>query len=209
MTDRKYKPRLGFDIRVKPPARTRKKPPAWSDPGERDCEMEGCNEKAACSLPLSPREPEKRVWYCLHHAREHNRKWNYFEGLSEQEARAARSAQAYGERPTWSMGKNARAKASASMPPSGGPGSTQETRKKDSTHISVPCRNGRPLTRLHVKAFETLALPYTASAEEIRRRYAELVRRFHPDSNDGDRGAEEQLNETVKAHAILKKARFL
>ena len=70
-------------------------------------------------------------------------------------------------------------------------------------------REGKRLTKLQVKAFETLALPHTAPSGEIRRRYAELVRRFHPDSNDGDRSAEEQLSEVVKAHTILKKARFV
>ena len=54
-----------------------------------------------------------------------------------------------------------------------------------------------------------MALPYSAPSGEIRRRYAELVRRFHPDSNGGDRSAEKQLTDVVKAHSILKKAKFV
>ena len=110
------------------------------------------------------------------------------------------------------MGKNDRARAAGKAT---GPADMKdafgvfgkEAKIQSETHGQY--REGKRLTKLQVNAFDTLALPYTAPALEIRRRYAELVRRFHPDSNDGDRGAEEQLNEVVKSHTILKKARFL
>ena len=69
-------------------------------------------------------------------------------------------------------------------------------------------REGRVLPKLQVQAFETLGLKITAPAPEIRRRYAELVRRYHPDANGGDRSAETQLSAVVRAHQILKKARI-
>ncbi len=212
MAKKEYKPRLGFDIRVKPPSKSKAKPPAWSDPGENACEHSGCEEQAACSLPKSPREPRKRIWLCLAHAREHNRNWNYFDGMSEQEAQAAREANIYGDRPTWSMGKNDRARAAANAR---GPADMVDSFGVLSKEAKVQAetrghyREGKRLTKLQVKAFETLALPVNAPQGEIRRRYAELVRRFHPDSNGGDRSAETQLSEVVKAHTILKKARFL
>ena len=213
MADKEYKPRLGFDIRVKPP-KGRKKPTAAaaSVPTDQICEFEGCDKPAACSLAKSPREPRARIWLCLEHAREHNRNWNYFDGLSESEAAAARRAQIYGERPTWSMGKNDRARAAANAR---GPADMEDAfgvfkeQAAKQAETRGHHRDGKRLTKLQVKAFDTLALPYTAPAGDIRRRYAELVRRFHPDSNDGDRGAEAQLSEVVKAHQILKKARFL
>ena len=214
MAKKDYKPRLGFDIRVKPPSKSKTKPPAWSKPEDKTCEKEGCDEQAACSLPKSPREPRTRIWYCLAHAREHNKGWNYFEGMSEGEAKAAREANLYGDRPTWSMGKNDRARAAAGAGAQGSGdmadafgvlGKEAKTKAAERGHY----REGKRLTKLQVNAFDTLALPYTAPAMEIRKRYAELVRRFHPDSNQGDRSAEEQLTEVVKSHTILKKARFL
>ncbi len=211
MAKKEYKPRLGFDIRVKPPT-GKQKPPAWAEPSDRTCEKKGCEEQAACSLPKSPRNPRNRVWYCLVHAREHNKSWNYFEGMSEAESKAAREANIYGDRPTWSMGKNDRARAAAQAT---GPADMIDAfglldkEAKKQTEARGQHRQGKQLTKMQINAFDTLALPYSAPALEIRRRYAELVRRFHPDSNDGDRGAEEQLNQVVKAHSILKKARFL
>ena len=212
MANKEYKPRHGFDIRVKPPSRSKQKPPAWAEPADKDCEFEGCDSQAACSLPKSPREPRKRVWYCLVHAREHNKSWNYFDGLSDAEAKAEQEANRYGGRPTWSMGKNDRARAAmnakgpADMADAHGVFSAEAKAQMDERgHY----REGKRLTKMQIKAFDTLALQYQAPSGDIRRRYAELVRRFHPDSNGGDRSAEQQLNEVVKAHTILKKARFL
>lgn len=212
MANKEYKPRLGFDIRVKPPSKSKQKPPAWSEPTDQTCEMDGCDEQAACSLPKSPRSPRERMWFCLTHARDHNKNWNYFDGMTEQEAAAARLQNIYGDRPTWSMGKNDRARAAANAR---GPADMEDAyglfkqQAKTQAESRGLYRDGRKLTKLQVKAFETLALPHIAPAGEIRRRYAELVRRFHPDSNGGDRSAEEQLSEVVKAHQILKKAQIL
>lgn len=212
MAKKEYKPRLGFDIRVKPPSKSKTKPPAWAKPEDKTCERDGCDEQAACSLPKSPREPRERIWFCLTHARDHNKSWNYFEGMSEAEAKAAREANIYGDRPTWSMGKNDRARAAANARGAADMADAHGVfgaEAKTQTAARGHYRDGKRLTKLQVNAFDTMALPYAAPAGDIRRRYAELVRRFHPDSNDGDRGAEEQLAEVVKAHTILKKARFL
>ncbi len=212
MTQKKYKPRLGFDIRVKPPGKEKKPKTAFEDPGDQTCAADDCDSKAACSLPKSPRDPRERIWLCLQHAREHNRNWNYFDGLSDDEAAKVRQASQYGDRPTWSMGKNDRARAAANAR---GPADMDDAfglvgkEAKIQTEARGHYRGGKRLTKLQVNAFDTLALPYAAPSGDIRRRYAELLRRFHPDSNGGDRSAEEQLTEVVKAHQILKKAQFL
>ncbi len=215
MTEKNYRPRLGFDIRVKPPGskkKTASRAQSGEDPAKHDCVAPNCENKAACSLPKSPREPRERIWLCLEHARVHNKGWNYFDGLSEEEAAKVRQASQYGDRPTWSMGKNDRARAAANAK---GPADMEDAfgllgeEAKLQTEARGHYREGKRLTKLQVNAFETLALPFAASSTVIRRRYAELLRRFHPDSNGGDRSAEEQLNEVVKAHTILKKAQFL
>jgi curved DNA-binding protein CbpA len=40
----------------------------------------------------------------------------------------------------------------------------------------------------------------------IKARYKELVKRFHPDANGGDKGAEEQLKLINQAYSTLKQA---
>ena len=53
---------------------------------------------------------------------------------------------------------------------------------------SAQKKSGR--TRLQVRALADLDLPETATALEIRERYSEYVKRFHPDVNGGDRSSE-------------------
>lgn len=207
MTDYAYKPRLGFDIRVRPPAKEAKTERRYTDDNRRGCDAPGCRERAQLSLARSPREVSERVWLCVAHATEHNARWNYFDGLSEEEADAQRQAAFYGDRPTWSFAKNERARTTANAK---GPadfldpfGFFAGARPRPEEQAAA-----RRLPRLQAKAFETLGLAPTATAQDIRRRYAELVRRYHPDANGGDRGAEAQLTEVVRAHQLLKKARL-
>lgn len=209
MAKKEYKPRMGYDIRVKPPKDDKKDRPAWAAANTKTCDFDGCEETAAVRSAKSPREPNEKIWLCAPHAREHNKSWNYFDGLSKAEAEAAKLANIYGDRPTWSMGKNDRARTAAKTT---GPADMADAHglftdaAKTFMEKRGHYRDGRKLPALQVKAFATLDLKVSAKSTEIRKRYAELVRRFHPDSNEGDRSAETQLQEVVRAHAILKKA---
>lgn len=207
----RYVPRHGYDLRVKPPKDAKDETPKWAEAHTRECDREDCDTKAAVRAAKSPRHPEEKIWLCAAHAREHNKSWNYFDGMSAGEAQAAREANIYGDRPTWQMGKNDRARAAtdtrgpADMADAHGLFTDAAAKFKANRGAF---RDGRKLTKLQEKAFETLGLKPSATKSEIKKRYAEMVRRFHPDSNEGDRSAEEQLTEVVKAHGILKKAKI-
>ena len=209
MTKAGYTPRHGYDIRVKPTKGARGGSRVRAAEETRVCEHADCAEKAAVRTAETPRTPEKKIWLCAAHAAEHNKKWNYFDGLNDEEAAKVRRGAIYGDRPTWKMGSNERSsKAARTRKPSDlgdayglfGDGQPEKTGPREEY------RNGRRLPRLQVKAFQTLDLKTDASGAEIRKRYAELLRRFHPDANGGDRSAETQLQEVVRAHHVLKKA---
>src|SRR5580658_2221541 len=51
--------------------------------------------------------------------------------------------------------------------------------------------------------YEILGVKKTASAEEIRKAFRKLARKFHPDVNPGDRKAEEKFKEISEANDIL------
>ena len=51
-----------------------------------------------------------------------------------------------------------------------------------------------------------LDLPLDSDRKALRSRYSELVHRFHPDRNGGDRSHEAQLREVVEAYQLLRKA---
>ncbi|MBU3920857.1 MAG: DnaJ domain-containing protein, partial [Alphaproteobacteria bacterium] len=57
---------------------------------------------------------------------------------------------------------------------------------------------------LQLRALRELDLEPDAAPAEIRTRYAEYVRRFHPDSNKGDRSSEHKLDRVIRAGKLLK-----
>lgn len=193
MAKLRYSPRLGHDIRIKPDGKV---PPAAK---VRPCATAGCREEGAYRVPKSHENLSTYLWFCLAHARAHNEKWDYFAGMSTAEIERFRSEAIYGHRPTWPLGKRA---AGVSFGRTG-------TRIEDGYAVfaedrAAPRRPERVLPRLQQQAFDVLNLDSSATLIEIKARYKELVKRFHPDTNGGDRGAEERLKQVIKAYGVLR-----
>ena len=55
-----------------------------------------------------------------------------------------------------------------------------------------------------IQALDTLGLTQPLSLAALKARYKELVKRFHPDANGGDKAAEERLKLVNQAYATLK-----
>ena len=56
------------------------------------------------------------------------------------------------------------------------------------------------------RALEVLGLSLDTDRREMRRRYTEMLRRYHPDHNGGDRRHEARLQGVVEAYQVLRKA---
>src|SRR5437588_5750365 len=51
--------------------------------------------------------------------------------------------------------------------------------------------------------YETLGVPRKADAEEIRKAYRKLARKYHPDLNPGDKSSEERFKNVQEAYDVL------
>ncbi len=51
--------------------------------------------------------------------------------------------------------------------------------------------------------YETLGVPRQAAAEDIRKAYRKLARKYHPDLNPGDKSSEERFKNVQEAYDIL------
>ena len=187
-----YRPRFGKDIRIKPDVRE-------SVSTTRPCAETACTGDGAYRVPKSRHQLDEHIWFCLEHARAHNESWNYFSGMSDDEVRAFQTEAVVGHRPTWPLGKRA-------AHPKNGQAHVYDVYRVfgDNVEETAPRRPVRPLTRPQAVALEVLNLEPTATLHEIKARYKELVKRFHPDANGGDRGAEERLKKVIQAYGVLR-----
>lgn len=196
----RYRPKF-VDIRVKKPGADAKA----REPEERACDHIGCPKAGEHRAPKG-RDHAGEFWYfCLEHASEYNRRWNYFSGMSDDEVASFQRSEEVGHRPTWSFRASRNDRLSAAM------NNFQAGRRTDPYGVfgpggapSAEIRPRKRLTRLQSLALEVLHLDEAAEPAQIRARYAELVKRYHPDSNGGERAAEEQLERVVKAYQVLK-----
>lgn len=200
-----YRPKFGVDIRIRPPEEERPKVHA------RVCEWPGCDQAGEHRAPKSRDNLGTYSWYCLDHVREFNSHWDFFAGLSDDQVRAFQDTAIVGHRPTWRFGTlgsmsgmdlNARTGryAHAFGDPFGFFGGGRRRERPAEVRPALSVRQA--------KAFDVFNLEQGAGKGEIRRRYTVLVKRFHPDSNSGDRSREERLREVIDAYRVLKNAGY-
>ena len=201
-----YKPKF-VDIRVRPP----KPEEAAAEPETRACDHPGCRAEGVSRAPRGRGRENDWYWFCPPHAAEYNKSWNWFEGMSEGEVRAAQERSMYGDRPTWSFKADARSREAAAFAARMGTGRGYRDGFGLFGGRPAPAPEAearRRLGKLERNAFADLNLEEAADGPAIRARYTELVKRFHPDSNGGDRSAEEKLQRVIKAFKTLKAARL-
>jgi hypothetical protein len=201
MTSNAYRPRFGFDIRINP---DKPRPKAV---GKR-CAKPGCTATAEVYVPKDRNDMNDRQWLCREHLREHNQGWNYFAGMSDQEIERFCLDSVTGHRPTWPLGKRAASNRANQQ---------ERTRSawsyrfedgfavfEDAAEAAAPPPHRTRLTKTQLDALAVLNLEESATLHDIKARYKELVKRFHPDANGGDRGTEERLRQVIRAYGHLR-----
>ncbi|HEX8644830.1 MAG TPA: J domain-containing protein [Allosphingosinicella sp.] len=170
------------------------------------CDHPGCESPGEFRAP-SARGPSfdgpgQWRWMCLDHIRAFNAGYNYFEGMSAEEISASQNA--YGG---WDRETRAFATVGGGEPPRWAeftdPLDAIGARFRRSA-AEGPRRDGRELSESDRKSLRILGLGTDADRRVLRRRYADLLRRFHPDHNGGDRGHEKALQAVIDAYTQLK-----
>ena len=172
--------------------------------GERICEWPGCTEPGEFRAP--PREgrrpgdgPGAWRWFCLDHVREFNTGYNFFEGMTISEIEAQQRPFAGWERETRAFAANA----------GNGPKWSDFIDPLDAIGAKFArerprAANGHPYGEAERKAMKVLGLEPDADRRALRQRYADLLRRYHPDRNGGDRAHEKALQDVIAAYTALK-----
>jgi len=168
------------------------------------CAEPGCDASGEFRAPGLQRPgfdgPGDWRWLCLDHVREFNSGYNYFEGMSAEEIGAAQN-------PYGGWDRETRAFAAGGAAP--GPRWADFTDPLDAIGARFrPDRlvrsDGRQLSEADRRHLGLLGLDLDADRRALRTRYAELVRRYHPDRNGGDRSHEKALQQVIEAYTALK-----
>lgn len=172
-----------------------------------------------CDEPGEFRAPGSRLasfdgpgewrWYCLEHVREFNAGFDWFAGMSADEIYEAqapgagwrtespsfRATAGIDDMPRW---------ADFDDPLEAIAARANGIRSRARREMDVAA-SGR-FNREEAAALETMGLGSDIDRAKLRRRYSELVRRFHPDRNGGDRRHEAQLGRVVEAYQLLRRS---
>lgn len=181
--------------------------------GERPCAWPGCDAPGEFRAPEGRGGsagfdgPGRWRFLCLDHVRAFNDSYNFFSGMSPEEIEAAQTP--YGG---WERQTRAFASAGGSPPPRwadfADPLDAIGARFKPQSPSANPGAypGARPLSAADRSALKVMGLAPDADRQALRRRYSELVRKYHPDRNGGDRTHEAALQKVVEAYQRLRRS---
>lgn len=183
-----------------------------AEPPKDMCQWKGCEEAGAHKAPMGRNWEGQYFNFCIKHVRQYNKEYNYFSGLDDEAIAKYQKDNITGQRPTWKVGSNA---STVKMGEPIDPRKAGAERLYNRRNYAADVRAGRlsnnrtrKIKVLEKKAFDELNLKYTATSDDIKRRYKDLVKQNHPDANGGDRSSEARLSAIIKAYKQLQKAGY-
>lgn len=185
-------------------------------PQEYSCHFDGCKNEGIYKAPkrdLSSHQkhPDSWLWFCMEHVREYNASWNYFKNMSEEEIWKEWRRDMTWQRPTWPLGswytrKNMKFERAFTEgknmnrsfdDPFGIFNHWEEVSKSknEASHLKTP----------ESEAMVLFELSFPFNSNQLQMAYRKLVKKFHPDLNQGCPQSEEKLKHINHAYMLLKK----
>lgn len=180
----------------------------------RRCEADGCTETGEFRAPGERAAgfdgPGDWRWLCLEHVREFNSGYDWFRGMSPDEILEAQSPIAGWARETRAFRADAGVDGMPRWADFDDPLDAIGARAADirarAASRQADSKEGARFTAPERAALNAMGLGYDTDRSALRKRYSELVRRYHPDRNGGDRSHERRLQGVVEAYQLLRKA---
>lgn len=168
------------------------------------CDHATCHAAGRHRAPKARNQLNEYYWFCLDHIREYNRSWNYCAGLDVRTIEREIRNDTVWRRPTWPLNGNTRQSGPSAwfednleiledILDNGDGAYTKQSQQ--TPHVDTEAARA-----MHVMG---LMAPLTLTA--LKSRYKDLVKRLHPDTNNGDKSAEDWLKAINEAYATLKK----
>jgi len=166
------------------------------------CEWENCNEIGKFKAPTEKDNSKIFKWLCKNHIKLFNSNWDYFDGMSQNEIESFLRSDATWHRPTQKFGSadnffnilwnNALSDKFKIF----------NDEKINNTH------NIRNLSEKDRDAFIIMGLESNADWTIIQKKFKTLVKKFHPDKNQGNKEYENKLKKITLAYSHLRMFMF-
>ncbi len=140
------------------------------------CDRHGCDEPGDCPAPKAPNSPD-RWYFCQRHAAEYNSRWDYFEGLDEEE----RQARAKNEQ-------------------------RDNSGYAEASHYGWAASGDGTRSRDELRALDLLGLEADADFTAIKKAWRDMAKKVHPDVKPGDAEAAEEFRKLQLAYEVLRAA---
>ncbi|RKK04570.1 molecular chaperone DnaJ [Pseudoroseomonas wenyumeiae] len=170
-----------------------KSPPPSGPP----CDAPGCEAVGEFRAPRDRSRLRDYYHFCLEHVRAYNQAWDYYKGMSATEIENNLRDDSGWQRPTWPLGRLGNTKLNPEIfhDPLGLFGQAPPTPRKSAKEAPPELR----------AALDLLGLGWPLEESTLRARYKELAKRYHPDSNGGDRSFEDKMKDINRAYSLLRK----
>lgn len=168
----------------------------------RACEAEGCAEPGEFRAPKD-RSLRQHLWFCLAHVRAYNATWDFYRGMGPADIESAIRADTSWQRPTWPLGRLGGGRFDPERLDPGRLADPLGILREPPRRREAPRAEAPPELRA---ALGLLGLAWPLDQAQLKARYKELAKRYHPDANGGDRSAEERLKDINRAYSLLRRS---
>lgn len=163
------------------------------------CDYPGCEEPGTFRAPKD-RTLRAYYWFCQKHVAEYNKNWDFLKGMTADEIEQQLQHDITWQRPTWKLGH--------------GPVKS-DPRIGDPLHIRSDFglgMDGRhnpppppqvPREKKYAAALALLEISGEVSLALVKKQYKKLAKKYHPDTNGGDKEAVKRFQKLVSAYEYV------
>ena len=165
---------------------------------ENICEWNNCKESGQFKAPLEKDNSRNYRWLCEKHIKLFNKNWNYFEGMCQNEIEDFLKSDLTWHRPTQRFGS------SDNFFNILWNNALNDKFNFFRQEKNINSLNDGKLSEKDKDAFRMMGLELNVDWPIVQKKFKTLVKKFHPDSNSGNKLFEDKLKKITLAYSHLK-----
>ena len=162
------------------------------------CDWNNCKEIGEYRAPVEKDNSKKYRLLCLDHVKEFNKNWNYFSGMNDDQVMDFLKSDMTWHKPTQSFSS------SDNFFKVLWNNTLRDELDKDRLKSEYNHMSKFKFNHNDIKAFGILGVSVGLKWQKIQEKFKLLVKKFHPDINDGNKKYEEKLKLITLAYTQLK-----